>query len=58
MLFTSMPFVLFLIVVTALFYLLPAKGQRVFLLLANYVFYMWWEPKFGLLLLAGTLATY
>ncbi len=58
MLFTSMPFVLFLAVVVVLFYLLPTKGQRVFLLLANYVFYMWWEPKFGLLLLFGTAVTY
>ena len=58
MLFTSMPFVLFLSVVVVLFYLLPTKGQRVFLLLANYVFYMWWEPKFGLLLLFGTLMTW
>ena len=58
MLFTSMPFILFLSVVTVLFYLLNTKGQRVFLLLANYVFYMWWAPKFGLLLLFGTVMTY
>ena len=58
MLFSSMPFVLFLAVVLVIFYLLPTKGQRVFLLLANYTFYMWWEPKFGLLLLFGTALTY
>ncbi len=58
MLFTSMPFVLFLVVVVLIYYLLPAKGQRVFLLLANYAFYMWWEPKFGLLLLFGTVVTW
>ena len=58
MLFTSMPFVLFLAAVVIPYYLLPVKGQRVFLLLANYVFYMWWEPKFGLLLLFGTAVTW
>lgn len=58
MLFTSMPFVLFLTVVVLIYYLLPTKGQRVFLLLANYTFYMWWEPKFGLLLLFGTVMTW
>ncbi|MDE6590481.1 MAG: MBOAT family protein, partial [Oscillospiraceae bacterium] len=58
MLFTSIPFVLFLALTMLLFYLLPSKGQRVLLLAANYVFYMWWEPKFGLLLLAGTVVTY
>jgi D-alanyl-lipoteichoic acid acyltransferase DltB (MBOAT superfamily) len=58
MLFTSLQFVLFLALTMLLFYLLPTRGQRGALLLANYVFYMWWEPKFGLLLLAGTAATY
>lgn len=58
MLFTSLKFVLFFAIVLLCYYLLPGRGQRVFLLLANYVFYMWWEPKFGLLLLGGTLVTY
>lgn len=57
-LFTSLQFVLFLSAVAVLFYLLPLKGQRIWLLLANYVFYMWWQPKFGLLLLADTVVTY
>ena len=58
MLFTSLQFVLFLAVTLLLFYPLPARGQRVLLLVANYVFYMWWEPGFGALLLAGTAVTY
>jgi D-alanyl-lipoteichoic acid acyltransferase DltB (MBOAT superfamily) len=58
MLFTSLRFVLFLALTMLLYYLLPGRGQRAALLLANYIFYMWWEPKFGLLLLAGTAATY
>ena len=58
MLFTSLPFILFLAITVIVFYLLPRTGQRVFLLLANYIFYMWWEPKFGLLLLFGTVVTW
>lgn len=58
MLFTSMQFVLFAAAVLLLFYLLPRRGQRIWLLVSSYVFYMWWEPKFGLLLLAGTVVTH
>lgn len=58
MLFTSLRYVLFLAVTVLLFYLLPGRGQRLALLGANYVFYMWWKPAFGALLLAGTLVTY
>lgn len=58
MLFTSLNFVAFLVVVMVLFYLLPGKGQRILLLAANCVFYMWMKPVFGLLLLAGTVVTY
>ena len=58
MLFTSFRFVLFLAVVLVLFYLAPGRGQRILLLAANYVFYMWWEPRFGLLLLISTAVTY
>lgn len=58
MLFTSWKFILFLAFTLLLFYALPARGQRILLLAANYVFYMWWEPGFGVLLLAGTCVTY
>jgi len=58
MLFTSMTFVLFLLTTIVLFYMCTAQGQRILLLAANYVFYMWMKPVFGLLLFAGTVVTY
>ena len=58
MIFTSSEFLLFLLIAIALFYFMTSLGQRVLLLVANYVFYMWMKPAFGLLLLAGTIVTY
>ena len=58
MLFTSLQFAAFFALTLLLFYAAPAKGQRLVLLCANYVFYMWVKPVFGLLLLLGTLVTY
>ena len=58
MLFTSIQFVLFFALVLLLFHKLPAGVRRPALLMANYVFYMWAKPVFGLLLLLGTLITY
>ena len=56
--FTSSEFVLFLLATIVLFYFVTQLGQRVLLLVANYVFYMWMKPAFGFLLLAGTIVTY
>lgn len=58
MLFTSLEYIVFLALTLLLFYCMPGKGQRVVLLGANYVFYMWWQPAFGALLLACTCVTY
>lgn len=58
MIFTSSEFLLFLLITISLFYFMTSLGQRVLLLAANYVFYMWMKPVFGLLLLAGTIVTY
>jgi D-alanyl-lipoteichoic acid acyltransferase DltB (MBOAT superfamily) len=56
--FTSLPFLLFLAAVLIGYYLLPKQSQKLFLLAANYVFYMWWKPFFGVLLLLGTVFSY
>lgn len=58
MIFTSLNFILFLLITVVLFYMCPAKLQRALLLVANYVFYMWMKPVFGIFLLAGTVVTY
>ncbi len=50
-LFYFLPFVL------AVYYLLPGK-RNLFLLLASYAFYGWWNPWFVLLMLFVTVANY
>lgn len=49
---------LFLPIVMALFWFLPAKFRTGVLVIASYVFYMWWKPVYGLLLLAMTVVSY
>lgn len=50
MLFNSIEFVLFFPLVTALYFLLPAKSRWVMLLLASCIFYMAWIPIYILIL--------
>lgn len=50
MVFNSLIFLLFLAVVLPVYYRLQHRAQNVFLLLASYVFYGWWDVRFlGLL---------
>jgi D-alanyl-lipoteichoic acid acyltransferase DltB (MBOAT superfamily) len=58
MIFTTTNFIVFLLATVVLFYLCTNQGQRILLLAANYVFYMWMKPVLGLFLLAGTVVTY
>ena len=58
MLFTSMPYAVFLALTLVVYYALPGRGQRWALLAANYIFYLWWQPAFGALLLASTAVTW
>ena len=58
MIFTTANFIVFLLATVVLFYLCTNQGQRLLLLVANYVFYMWMKPVLGLFLLAGTVVTY
>ena len=55
---SSIKFVAFLAAVAIVYFLLPGKLRKYFLLISNYIFYMLWQPAFGLLLMAGTLVTY
>ena len=53
MLFTSINFAIFLLVVFILYWFVftrNLKGQNIFLLLSSYVFYGWWDWRFLLLL--------
>jgi D-alanyl-lipoteichoic acid acyltransferase DltB (MBOAT superfamily) len=58
MLFHTPQFFAFFLVVLALFYLLPRPAGRWILLAASYFFYMCWNAKFVLLILALTAIDY
>ena len=58
MLFNSLEYLLFLPLVVACFWLLPAKFRPFFLLVASYWFYMSWIKSYGLLLAALTAINY
>ena len=51
MLFTTFPFLGFLLLVLALFYGLPQQYRRVLLLVSSLLFYMAWNAKFVVLIL-------
>ena len=51
MLFNSIEFLIFLPIVTLLFYLMPHKWRWLLLLAASCFFYMWFIPKYILILL-------
>ncbi|MCR5249850.1 MAG: MBOAT family protein [Lachnospiraceae bacterium] len=58
MLFNSIPFLIFFPIVILLYFLLPGRLRRFWLLGASYFFYMSWNPKYVVLILFSTVATY
>ena len=58
MLFNSFQYWIFFLIVAALFYSMSFRFGKVLLLLASYVFYMWWDPRFIVLILTSTLVDY
>lgn len=58
MLFNSLSYFIFFPVVFALYWLSPRALKKPLLLLASYVFYMSWIPKYGLLVAALTGVNY
>ena len=58
MLFNSLDFIIFFPVVAFLYFLIPAKGKHVWLLLASYYFYMSWNAGYAVLILCSTVITY
>lgn len=54
----SITFIIFLIMVLALYFAVPPKIQWVCLLFASYVFYMWADPEIVLYLLFTTISTF
>ena len=58
MLFNSIDFLLFFPVVALGYFVIPAKAKHLWLLAASYFFYMSWNPKYALLMLLSTVATW
>src|SRR5664280_216511 len=46
MLFNSPEFIIFIVLVYCLYLVLPFRPQNYMLLIASYVFYGWWDPRF------------
>lgn len=58
MLFDSPVFFLFLTIVVAVYWRLPWRKQNIFLLVASYFFYGWWDWRFLFLMAASTWFDY
>lgn len=58
MIFTSLKFAVFLMIVLTGYYIIPKKVQWVWLLVASYFFYINSKPEFAIFLLISTFITY
>src|SRR4029453_13401633 len=58
MLFNSFQYWIFFVIVAVLFYSMPFRIGKVLLVCASYVFYMWWDPRFIVLILTSTVVDY
>ncbi len=58
MLFNTPVFFVFFAIVLALYYPLPRRWQNILLVVASYVFYGWWDPRFCILLFISTALDY
>ncbi|RIA66525.1 D-alanyl-lipoteichoic acid acyltransferase DltB (MBOAT superfamily) [Anaeroplasma bactoclasticum] len=56
--FNSLEFLIFLPIVFILYFIFPKKYRYFILLIASYVFYMWWNWKLIFLILITTLVSY
>ena len=58
MLFNSLTYLLFLPSVVIIFFLLPRKAKKIFLLLASLFFYSCWNVKYTFLMVFSIVITY
>lgn len=56
--FNSIHFLVFLPVVTFIYFLLSPKIKNVWLLISSYYFYMCWNAQYALLIMISTIITY
>lgn len=58
MMFNSMQFAIFFPVAVLFYFVIPYRVRNLYLLALSYFYYMCWNPKYALLLLASTVITY
>ncbi len=58
MLFNSIDFLIFFPIVVIIYFIIPQKSRRIWLLISSYYFYMGWNPKYALLIILSTVITY
>lgn len=54
----SFEYLVFFTIVVGVFFVVPDRFRWLYLLVASYFFYMWWDPKYALLILATTIIVY
>src|ERR1044071_10140204 len=58
MLFNSFQYWIFFLIVVVVFYSVRFRLGKLLLLCASYIFYMWWDPRFIVLILTSTIVDY
>ena len=58
MLFNSVSFLIFFPIVVLIYFFIPQRVKYLWLLGASYFFYMSWNPRYALLILASTVTTW
>lgn len=58
MVFNSLEFIIFFIIVVPLYFVMPTRYSWIILLISSYIFYMFWKPAYILLILLSTIIDY
>lgn len=58
MVFNSFEFLVFFPIVVGLYFIMPKKARKYWLLVSSYYFYMSWSSTYAILILASTVITY
>ena len=58
MIFNSIDFLIYFIVVVTVYFCIPKKFTWIWLLISSYYFYMYWNIKYLFLILFSTIITY
>jgi D-alanyl-lipoteichoic acid acyltransferase DltB (MBOAT superfamily) len=54
----SFEYIVFFVLVVAVFFAVPHRFRWIYLLVVSYFFYMWWDPKYAVLIVTTTLIVY